>query len=150
VNLPQDLIDFLKSGKQLEYDIEACEAGRVKLKHLEQLFIEDFQVDSENSPLADFDPNAGEKGYYAVSGVSLLAEAEDYDPSGILLWLPQSRVFATWDCDHWNLLGFPGVNWRQIVNNPLPYLNAQWRKSKEIKVMYLAAWENYPFHIGRT
>jgi hypothetical protein len=31
MELPNDLFEFVSAGKQLEYDLDACEAGMVKI-----------------------------------------------------------------------------------------------------------------------
>jgi hypothetical protein len=99
MHLPKDLVAFLRSGRQLEYDAEKCEAGRVVLKNVEQLTVSDVYVGSEESPSDD--SNASVSGYYAIPSVSLLAECDaSYDPEGILMWLPDQRRFGTWDDSH--------------------------------------------------
>lgn len=88
MDLSQDLIDFLKSGKQLSYDPEDCEPGQIILLPFEELTLGEVYIDSEGSPFADKDPHTGEKGYYAVPAVNLVVECDGFDPEGVLIWLP--------------------------------------------------------------
>ena len=145
--IPHDLADFLHAGKQLEYNAALCEAGKVVLKSLDELFVSDVYVDSEESPLHDSDPSADVKGYYAVPAVSLVAECEGYDPEGILIWLPDYSLYGTWDSDHWDVLVFPNVTWSDVVDNPVAFLNAQWEHG--VVCEYLAPWEKCEFREGR-
>jgi hypothetical protein len=144
--IPPDLADFLRAGKQLEYDAALCEAGKVALKSYDELSVSDVYVDSEESPLRAADPNAGVTGYYSVPAVSLVAECEGYDPEGIMIWLPDYSLYGTWDSDHWDVLVFPHATWSDIVRDPVPFLNAQWEDGFG---EYLAPWERYEFRKGR-
>ena len=146
-SIPQDLSEFLVAGKQLEYDTELCEAGRVVLHHAKQLKVAPIFIDSEGSPLYDEDPNAGIHGYYAVPALSLIARCENYDPDGILIWLPDQSCYGTWDCDHWDVLTFGSAKWLDIVKDPLPFINAQWKR--EVECEYLVPWNTYEFKKGR-
>ena len=147
-NLPQDLIDFLRNKKRLRYDYALCQAGKIKLKNIHDLSIEDVYVDSEESPLSKDDPNAGKKGYYAVPAISLVAECQGYDPDGILVWVPDISMFGSWDCDHWDLLVFPNITWTQIAANPLPFINAQWQPHI-VSCEFFAPWNIYEFTKGK-
>ncbi|PKO12898.1 MAG: hypothetical protein CVU39_21560 [Chloroflexi bacterium HGW-Chloroflexi-10] len=86
--LPQDYIDFLQSGKTLNYNPKICLCGKLELLPLEYLFYSEVYVDSENATFAKFDPHAGEYGYYPVPAVDLVASCDWYSPDGILVWLP--------------------------------------------------------------
>jgi hypothetical protein len=145
LNLPRDLVQFLEDGRQLTYDSSLCECGLVRLLPLNQLVVEEFYVDSEGGVLEAIDPHRGEKGYYRVTAVDLVADCEGYDPKGILIWLPELELFGTWDIDHWDMLVFPGVTWKDIAANPERYLNAQWYPT-EVDHELLKLWSSYPFH----
>lgn len=147
VRLPDDLVAFLREGRQLEYDSTKCEAGSIKLVPLGQHKIGEVWVDPECHPLREQNPHAGQEGYYAVPAVNLVAEAEKYDPEYILLWLPRSRLYGTWDCDHWELRVFPGVTWTEIAASPLKYVNAQWYP-EDVENEVLIPWPEYPFKKG--
>ena len=142
-NLPQSTIDFLRDGRQLDYDPTQCEAGRVGLKQLDQLTLEEVQVDPEE---LNSNPHEGEFGYYAVPAVSLSGDCASYNPVFILLWLPEEKFFGAWDCDHLVLTVFPNTAWEDIVANPLPYLNAQWYPDNDIGIPF-QPWPKYEFRL---
>jgi hypothetical protein len=98
-SLPSDLVDFLKSGRRLEYDASETEPGAVGLNRLEELKEGEIWIGTD----APEDPNNEKEGYYAVPAVSLSGECDGYDPEFILLWLPDQKKFGSWDCDHWIL-----------------------------------------------
>lgn len=126
LNLPENLIQFLKAGKQFDFGEDESEAGQVKLHRLEDLQLATVLVDSEEAPFQKEDPNAGRDGAYEVPAVSLSAECDGFDPEFILLWLPEEGLFGSWDSDHYDLYVFPNATWNDIVANPIPYLDAQW------------------------
>lgn len=148
LNLPEELIEFLKEGKQLEYDESRCEAGYIGLKSLDQLSTDVVWIDSDESPLSQDDPHAGEYGYYEVPAVSLTGYCKTYDPEFILLWLPNERMFGTWDGDHRDLRVFPGITWQEIIHNPLHFLSAQW-DDYDCKISeYFKPYPKYKFKQG--
>jgi hypothetical protein len=129
LHLPADLVEFLAAGKQLVYDPEACEAGAIRLMSLERLTLELFPmyISSEMDELYASDPHKEENGYYLVTGVNLVAACADYDPCGLLMWLPLERRYATWDHEHWYIGVFgPEQTWAEIVKAPAQHINAQW------------------------
>ena len=70
--------------------------------------------------------DAKSKGYYEIPAVSLTNKVKNYDPKYLLLWLPNEELYGQWDCDHWEITVFPKARWKDIVANPIPYLNAMW------------------------
>jgi hypothetical protein len=79
--LPHDLAEFLRSGRQLEYDSAKCEPGLVTLRDIASLEVIEIYVDSEETPFEpcappeeddiyeynpdEWDPHCAE-GYYAI------------------------------------------------------------------------------------
>lgn len=130
LELPQDLVEFLRAGKQLEYDPATCEAGAITLLALDRLKVELFPMytnTTEIPGLPEGDPHQGEDGYYLVEGVNLVSGCADYDPCGLLMWLPIEKRYATWDMEHWYLGVFgPDCTWSRIVRAPAQHINAQW------------------------
>lgn len=129
LNLPPDLVEFLAAGKQLVYDPDECEAGAIRLLPLDRLKLELFPmfIDSAMTELYESDPHKEDNGYYLVTGVNLVAECEDYDPCGLLMWLPIERRYATWDHSHWYIGVFgPDQTWAEIIKAPAQHINAQW------------------------
>ena len=103
LDLPGDYLEFLATGRQLDFDPEESDTGWVKLLPLEKLHRELFPVyvcDEYREHIEIADPHRGENGYYLVDGVSLVGECEHYDPCGILMWLPVERCFGAWDQEH--------------------------------------------------
>jgi hypothetical protein len=124
LQLPHDLIAFLNAGGELAYDPEECDAGRVELVSLPALRLQHFPYDPEGTPLVTSDPLAAAVGCYLVPGVSLIATSEDYNPVGLLLWLPDERRYGTWDDSHNEIRIFgERVSWARIAANPARCLN---------------------------
>jgi hypothetical protein len=126
VEVPDDLRAFLSARKRLKYDADECEPGRIKLLPISKLATGQVWINARPADDPRGDPYAGEDGHYAVPAINLVAEAEGYDPEYILLWLPGEGLYGTWDSDHAELLVFPGVTWSDIVDDPLPFIAAQW------------------------
>jgi hypothetical protein len=145
IELPEDLVAFLRAGKKLKYDHRKCEAGQITLIQHGRHKLGEVWIDAGSQ---DGDPKAGKEGYYAIPAVNLVAEAEGYDPEFILLWLPESKVYGSWDCDHWELRVFPDTTWSDIARNPLKYVNAQWEPD-EVESELLVPWPKYPFKKGQ-
>lgn len=143
-NLPDETVEFLRAGGQLEYDPHSIEAGKVVLKRLDELTEDEVWIGTD---LPD-DPHAGEEGYYAIPAVSLTGECKAYEPEFILLWLPREQLFGTWDCDHWVLKVFRDAGWSGIMANPAAYLNAQWELYDELGTEFVP-WPQYEFQKGR-
>ena len=144
LNLPEDLIQFLKAGKQFDFGEDESEAGQVTLHRLEDLQLATVLVDSEEAPFQKEDPNAGRDGAYEVPAVSLSAECDGFDPEFILLWLPEEGLFGSWDSDHYDLYVFLNATWNDIVANPIPYLDAQWDLNRQVGE-YFKPFPKYPF-----
>jgi len=143
-NLPDEAVEFLRARRQFEYDHHRIEVGGVKLNGLDELKMGEVWIGTE---LAD-DPHAGENGYYAIPAMSLIGECKNYNPEFILLWLPNERLFGTWDCDHWVLKVFRGAGWSDIAANPATYLNAQWDIDDKLGSEFVP-WPRYAFKAGR-
>jgi hypothetical protein len=65
---------------------------------------------------------------YLVLGVNLVRSCTgDYDPVGILLWLPVEKRYGVWDSSHCAIQMFgPEVTWEQIAAEPARHINAGW------------------------
>jgi hypothetical protein len=147
VDVPEDLRAFLVARKQLRYDASECEPGRIKLLPLSKLAVGEVWVNTRPADAPQRDPHAGEDGHYAIPAFNLVAQAEDYDPDYILLWLPTEGLYGTWDSDHAELLVFPGVTWSDIAADPLPYIAAQW-DGPEPGVLFIP-YPKHPYRPGR-
>jgi hypothetical protein len=147
VELPESLESFLRARSALVYDASKAEPGRIRLIALGRHCVGEIWIDPATHLDAKDNPHAGTAGYYAVPAVNLVAACEHYDPEYILLWLPDRRVFGTWDSDHWAALVFPGVGWDDIVDDPIAFLNAQWEPGG-VSTQLLTPWPDYPFRPG--
>ncbi len=148
IQLPNDLVAFLSEGRQLNYDTSKCEPGQIKLVPYGTYQLGEVWIKPDSHPAAAKNPHAGEKGYYAIPAINLVSQAKGYNPQFILLWLPESGEYGTWDCDHWELRVFPGVTWTDIAASPLKYINAQWYPD-DVENEVLVPWPKYAFKKGR-
>lgn len=150
--VPAELLNYLSDGMAVamfgrKYDAAQCECGSVKLNSPADLsLIHVFQYTGSQSIFqAKFPERANTNQYYCGVAVDLLKKSDNYPPKGILTWLPDWATFATWDNSHDDLITFPGISWNTIAENPLPYLNAQWRASTEERLAgQLPWWEKWP------
>jgi len=125
MKLPLDLIAFLESGEQLEFDPETCDSGEVSLLSPADLQRQNFPAIFSSEIDADKDPHRNDSGRYLVQAVSLLATCEQYDPAGMILWLPLEQRYGAWDSDHLIMHEFAEeVTWGKIVADPGPHLEA--------------------------
>ena len=141
--LPNDLVEFLRSGAQLRYDPEDCEPGKVGLSDIGSLKIGEVWIGTD----VPGDPNLGADGYYSIPAVSLTSKCAAYDPEFILLWLPNEHLFGTWDSDHWVLTVFPEIAWSEIVANPSAFLGAQWDANSKVGTKF-KPWRDYRLQSG--
>ena len=151
-NLPSDLETFLKKGKQLEYNPDEFEFGKVELKEFSDLELGAVWVNLAQSPLIENDPHAEEEGYYEVPAVSLIYDCEycDYNDhyfEFILLWLTNEKLFGSWDNHNWNLYVFPNATWNDIVKNPIPFLNVRLESDSSV-AEFFRPWPTYEFNQG--
>ena len=148
-SLPPDLLAFLREGRQLTYDASDCEAGLVSIRSLEELCIQLFPM--ETSSLDNFadDPNHPNLHSYLVPAVDLVRSCSgDYEPTGLLLWLPEEDRYGTWDSSHCFINQFSAeTDWATISNAPSPHINAQWTgmDPESPPVQPLLPWFRYEY-----
>jgi hypothetical protein len=149
LGLPSDLVEFLQCGKRLEYDPSRTEARLVVLKPYSHLRPDQFYVTTEGTAVESQDPHGGEDGYYIVNAVDLVGECDNYDPVGILAWLPEFRCYGCWDIDHGKALVFPTAAWTDIVANPPKFIDAQWSYPSELAGIAedMRPWEHSIFRL---
>jgi hypothetical protein len=126
LHLPKDLVAFFKAGQKLKFNASKSEVGPIVLHPLDHLTISTFDVLTEDTPAHANDPNRNKSGHYVVRAVDLVAECDAYGPEGILAWLPDDKMFATYDTDHAHVIVFPKATWTDIVKSPAKFLDAQW------------------------
>lgn len=153
MNLPVDLVAFLAAGTALDYDPTTCVAGALTLRPLAKLRPHLFPVETGGSPLFEQDPHFPKENSYLVLGVNLVESCTgDYEPVGLLLWLPVERRYGQWDSSHCTIQMFaPGVAWPQIAAEPARYVNALWRSGDpkaypdSPAVEELVPWPTHPY-----
>jgi hypothetical protein len=150
LDLPADLVVFLAAGKQLQYDPEPCEAGAITLVPLAELKPERFPVETGSLAVYEEDPHYPDVKSYLVLGVNLVASCTgDYEPVGLLLWLPVERRYGIWDSSHCGIQVFgPEVTWEAIAATPVPHINAGWTgiDPEAPPMKSLVPWPAHPYH----
>lgn len=126
MNLPQDLTDFIKSKSELIYNHKSVEPGFVGIIDFEKLELGKVWIEGTISG----------KSYYEIPAINLTDQCESYDSEYILLYLPNEKMYGTWDSDHWILYVFPNTKWTDIVINPVEFINQQWNPKKEIGIEF--------------
>jgi hypothetical protein len=157
LNLPTDLVEFLSAGKQLEYDPEDCDPGRVVLLAPDQLALELFPYHTDSAPMTDGglnidDPFRGENGCYLVDGVNLVGAADDYGDCGLLMWFPLEGCYGIWGSDHWHISVFPPDHtWSVIAADPVLYLDSGWGElvQEHPPSRPLIPWPRYRYSYSR-
>ena len=148
VAMPDDLLEFLRNGRQLDYDAEDAPTGRVTLRLVGELSVGLVWINARPTHDPQGDPHAGEGGHYVIPAVNLVAMTEEYDTGEyMLLWLPEERQYGTWDCDHAVLLSFPGVTWTDIAADPVEYIMAACDMSEP--GVAVVPYAKYPYRSGR-
>jgi hypothetical protein len=143
--VPRDVLEFLMSGKSLEYDVENSEVGRIRLCSARDLKAVEIDISSDESEFSDLDPYAFMEGHYRAEGVNLVAESDNYEPLGILGWIPRYHCFGSWDSEHETLMLFEGATWSDIVANPGAYLDEQWQQTGLGRALPMP-WLELEFH----
>ena len=147
VAVPDDLMEFLRVGQQLEYDAEDAPTGRITLHALGELSVGLVWINARPMRNPQGDPHAGEGGHYAIPAVNLVARTEEYSTGEyMLLWLPEEEQYGTWDCDHAELMSFPGVTWTDIAADPLEYIMAACDMSEP--GVPVVPYAKYPYRSG--
>jgi hypothetical protein len=132
---------YLAQGRQLECDWTACEAGRLWLRPLANLFLAEIAIDPSQQPFFMDDPMAAHLGSWIVPAVYLVERCEGaFRPEGILVWLPESREFGQWDSEHDVAFRFKRATWASIVQDPLRFLNNRWTL-QEKSAKRIVPWE---------
>ncbi len=147
LQLPEELVAFLNSERQLEYEPDTCEAGAVTLLPRTAMKLRMFGAHCGGTPHEADDPHDG-PGVYLVPGVDLVASCtNNYEPEGLLVWLPGEQSFGVWDPDHDYLLVFGSeVSWSKIVSSPARHINTQWAFEglDRAPAEFLVPWPKYP------
>ena len=119
--LPDDLVEFLKSNRILEYDSATCEIGLFTIRSFEE--IEEIQMVVRGE-------DAGSS--CVIRALDLVKSCEGYDPQGIVVFIPALRKYGSYDGEHKALITFRGMSWSDFLAAPARYVNAAWEFDPEI------------------
>lgn len=150
MSIPEDLLEFLSQGRQLEYPEHLCDAGRVVLVSAAALAEEYVCFSGYVAGDEEPDPNDGGSGTYEAPCVNLVYDCDDYSPDFLLCWYPSLDAYGSYDPSHETGILFPNVTWGDIVADPVRYLNASWQDAKEWEAMGRFAvpilpWRYFPY-----
>jgi hypothetical protein len=143
--LPDDCIAFLRGGRQFEFDPSGTSIGHITLKPLADVLPEQLSVRSGSAEEVD-DPYGVLDGEYLVDLIDLIAESDDYTPTGLLCWIPAVRRFGCIDIEHGTILTFPSATWTDITSDPVPFLDSQWGLPL-VPAEQLLPWLHFPFKV---
>ena len=113
--LPDDLVEFLKSDRRLEYDAAVCEIGVFTFRSLEEVEEIDLAVRAE-----------GQDSTCTIRALDLLKSCAEYDPRGILVYIPALRKYGSYDSEGESLITYRGMAWSDFLAEPARYINAAW------------------------
>jgi hypothetical protein len=143
LNLPDDLVAYLKSDAPKQWDFKAVRTmcgSDLKLLPLKKLKVELLEVGVETTPYEDEQPDEG-RGYYAVPAVNITN-------SGAFLWLPTEGRYGAYDDEHNPLMMLrPDITWTDIAADMETYfeaINSGGTPDFEY-AEYLRPWPKYPF-----
>ncbi len=83
LDLPEDCYQFLREGRQLDFEPEMSEAGPVVLRSLDDLELERLPVETYPASFHHEDPERDKEGFYYVLTVPL--STGEYVSEAILL-----------------------------------------------------------------
>jgi hypothetical protein len=144
--LPNDLLSFLRLGRQLEYDEPNSEIGRLMLKSEMDLSLSTITTFPNYQSIIN-DPYSDLDGLYQIEVYDLVAESERYDKEGLLCWIVAVKRFGSVDPEHGDVLTFPDATWTDLAKAPLPYLDAQWNDGIGERVL---PWLYFQFKLRKT
>jgi membrane protease YdiL (CAAX protease family) len=119
--LPDDLVAFLKTDRRLEYDASMCEIGVFALRSLDEIQEIELAVSAERGGSTCL-----------MRGLDLLKSCEEYDPRGMLVYIPSLRKYGSYDGEKQSLVTYRSMSWSDFLANPVRYINAAWFEDKEI------------------
>jgi hypothetical protein len=143
--LPSDCLRFLEAGQQLDYCAERTSIGRIHLNHARELAPRIARLRPRGQKSID-DPYAHLDGSYAVELIGLVRESDDYDPAGLLCWIPSLASFGSVDEEHSTVISYTGADWNDIVRNPVGHLDSQWGLGS-VPVHQVLPWLSFPFRL---
>jgi hypothetical protein len=113
--LPDDLVEFLQSERCLEYDASACEIGVFTFRDLEA--VEEIELVLSA---------ADQESPRVTRALDLLESCEEYEPRGMLVYIPSLRKYGSYNSDQKQLNTYRNMSWSDFVADPVRYINAGW------------------------
>lgn len=115
MNIPDDLREYLAAPENRSLATRGIGLGTVTLYAPDELPVRMFTIYKRNAFTHE-----------RYRGVDLVKACKSYDPQGIMVWFSALKVYGSWDCDHHQIVTFPGATWTDIVKSPSRYFGAQW------------------------
>jgi membrane protease YdiL (CAAX protease family) len=119
--LPDDLVAFLESKRDLDYDPTQCEIGVFTFRTLDEVGEIDLAVDAE-----DHQSNC------IIRALDLVKTCEVYDPRGMFVYIPSLRKYGSYDSENRVLITYRGMSWTNFSSDPARYINAAWDYDPDI------------------
>ncbi len=126
LDLPQEYIDYLSKEKHLKFKF----SGKAEISFATLCTITDIRcINISLYPSTEHnDPNSKRRGRYILKVLDLVEDiGGDFNSMGIFVWVPDIKLFGTWDSDHYELTVFKNKKWTDILSNPEVYFNAMWQ-----------------------
>ena len=133
-NLPKEVLLYI-SSKETDKIFSwptVRNINNVELNRLEDIVFSSVPIysweyrENEHSENSSNDPNIDKDGGYYFSAIELVKSVNDYDNSGLLIWIPELKQFGTADTGHGVVYIFKDVKWEKIVDNLHYYIDYQW------------------------
>jgi hypothetical protein len=119
--LPDDLVKFLWLDRDVKYDASKCEIGVFTFRTLDEVEEIELIVSAEESDAV-----------CVMRGLDLLRSCEEYDPRGMLVYIPSLRKYGSYDREKKSLITYRDMSWSDFLANPTRYINASWFEDDEI------------------
>jgi len=119
--LPDDLLEFLQSDRRLAYDAAACEIGAFTLRALDEIEEIELLISAES-----------DDGVCVMRGLDLVKTCGEYDPRGMLVYIPSLRKYGSYDAEKKSLITYRDMSWSDFCADPARYVNAGWIDDSEI------------------
>jgi hypothetical protein len=124
--LPSDYMDYISAGQHLKFKF----SKKAELSFATLCTMADIRnINIMLNPSIEYkDLNTKRQGKYILPVLDLVEDVgTDFNSMGILVWIPDIKLFGTWDSDHYELTVFKDKTWADILAAPEIYFNAMWQ-----------------------
>ncbi len=66
-----------------------------------------------------------------LRGLDLIRSCEEYDPRGMLVYIPSLRKYGSYDGEKKSLITFRDMSWSAFCADPVKYINAGWSADEQ-------------------